>query len=37
MSETEGKRRRCVVGIPVINMDVDEGVEDLKREARGKE
>jgi len=36
-SETEGKRRRYGVGIPVINLDVDEGVEELKREARGKE
>jgi len=36
-SETEGKRRRYGVGIPVINLDVDEGVEDLKREARGEE
>jgi len=31
--ETKGKRRRYGVGIPVINLDVDEGVEELKREA----
>lgn len=35
--ETEGKRRRYGVDIPVINLDVDEGVEELKREARGEE
>ena len=35
--ETEGKRRGYGVGIPVINLDVDEGVEELKREARGEE
>jgi len=34
-SETEGKRRRSEVGIPVVNLDVDEGVEEFKREARG--
>ena len=37
VSETEGKRRRYGVGIPIINLDVDEGVEELKREARGEE
>jgi len=37
VSETEGKRRRYGVGIPVINLDIDEGVEELKREARGEE
>jgi len=36
-SETEGKRRRYGVGIPDINLDVDKGVEELKREARGEE
>jgi len=36
-SENEGKRRRYGVGIPVINLDVDEGVEELKREAPGEE
>jgi len=35
-SETEGKRRRYGVGIPVINLDVDEEVEELKKEARGR-
>jgi len=37
VSETEGKRRRYGVGIPVINLDVDEGVEELKRDALGEE
>ena len=36
-SENEGKRRRYGVGIPVINLDVDEGVEELKRKPRGEE
>jgi len=36
-SETKGKRSRYGVGIPVINLDVDEGVEELKREAREEE
>jgi len=36
-SETEGKRRRYGVGIPIINLEVDEGVEEIKREARGEE
>jgi len=36
-SENEGKRRRYGVGIPVINLDIDEGVEELKREAWGEE
>ena len=36
-SETKGKRRRYWVDIPVINLDIDEGVEELKREARGEE
>jgi hypothetical protein len=33
----EGKRRKLGVAIPVINLDVDEGVEELKREAQGEE
>jgi len=36
-SATEGKRRRYGVGNPVIILYVDEGVEELKREARGEE
>ena len=36
-SQTEGKRSRYGVGIPVINWGVDEGVEELKRAARGEE
>jgi len=36
-SETEGKSRRYGVGIPVINLDVDEGVEELKRGSHGEE
>jgi len=36
-SETEDNRRRHGVGIPVINLYVDEGVEELKREVRGEE
>jgi len=36
VSETEGKRSTYGVGIPFINLDVDEGVEELKREARGE-
>jgi len=35
--ETEGKRRIYGVGIPIINLDVDEGVQEFKREARGEE
>jgi hypothetical protein len=34
---SEGKRRKLGVAIPVINLDVEEGVEELKREARGEE
>jgi len=36
-SETKGKRRRYAVGIPVINLDVDKGVEEFKREAQWEE
>jgi len=36
-SETVGKRRRYWVAIPVINLYVEEGVEELKREAWGEE
>jgi len=36
-SETKGNRWRYGVGIPVINLDIDEGVEELKMKARGEE
>ena len=36
-NEIEGRRRKYGVGILVINLDIDEGVEELKREARGEE
>jgi len=35
-NEIEDKRRKYGVDIPVINLDVDEGVEELKREAYGE-
>jgi len=36
-SGTEKKRRKLEVEIPLINLDVDEGVDELKRAARGEE
>jgi len=36
-SETEGKSRGYGVGIPIINLDINEGVQELKREAREEE
>ena len=35
--ETGDKKRKYRIDIPVINLDVDEGVEELKREAQGEE
>jgi len=32
-----GKRKRYRIGIPVINLDVEEGVDELKRKAQEEE
>jgi len=36
-NEVDAKRRKYGVDIPVINLDVDEEVEELKRAPRGEE
>jgi len=36
-NEVESKKRKYRVDIPVINLDVDEGVEKLKRAVRREE
>ena len=34
VSETESKRRRYKVGISGINLNIDEGVEEIKKETQ---